>query len=109
MNEADNEAEMSSNENEISMTRFTAKVIPPPPTTHLVFDHHSKTEVEDIPPPIPSPPPPAVTPIEQKEVVDLNFYKVMDGTKSAKLLKIIILLNFRGRSRSETCRSQKGD
>ena len=83
MNDADAENEADTEEpEEIPATNFTAKAVPPPPSTHLVFDTKvagTTLAIEEISDTERPPTPP--TPLEEKDVVDLNFYAVLEGKR----------------------------
>ena len=85
------------------MTHFTAKIIPAPPTTQLIFDTRPSSHKTPLSTPAgtnaensgldsgaeserpPTPP----TPLEEKEEVDLNFYAILDGTSLLKIQQLI--------------------
>ena len=77
------------------MTHFTAKIIPSPPTTQLIFDTRPSSHKTPLSTPAGTDaensgaeserPPTPPTPLEEKEEVDLNFYAILDGTSLLKI------------------------
>ena len=81
------------------MTHFTAKIIPSPPTTQLIFDTRPSSHKTPLSTPAVTDaensgldsgaeserPPTPPTPLEEKEEVDLNFYAILDGTSLLKI------------------------
>ena len=85
------------------MTHFTAKIIPAPPTTQLIFDTRPSSHKTPLSTPAGTDaensgldsgaeserPPTPPTPLEEKEEVDLNFYAILDGTSFLKIQLLI--------------------